>query len=277
MANTGGGIIVFGVEDNGHPAELFESTHLLRLDLADLTNRVAKYTNVQFSDLEFVEVQRGARAHAALIVGEADVPIVFTKPGTYDVGGGKQKTAFSQGTVYFRHGAKSEPGNRDDLAKWRDREIERLRTQWMSGVRKVVEAPKGHTVTVTAPAEASGDAPTLQARISNDPNAPTFMPLNAEELWPWRQKNLLKAVNSSLAGKRPVIGHDIVCINRKFDVLKTRPDFAYKPHPLASPQYNAAYANWIVDQIRKDPEFIETCRAAYRNRSVPRETVRSSA
>jgi hypothetical protein len=36
-----------------------------------------------------------------LVNGTAN-PIVFSKPGTYDIGGGKQKTAFSAGTVYFQ-------------------------------------------------------------------------------------------------------------------------------------------------------------------------------
>ena len=47
---------------------------------------------------------------AAIKIGPAFPPIVFTRPGTYSVEGGRQKTAFSQGTVYFRHGAKKRPG-----------------------------------------------------------------------------------------------------------------------------------------------------------------------
>ncbi len=44
--------------------------------------------------------------------------MVFTRNGTDVTIKGKQKPAFVQGTVYFRHGAKSEPGNRDDLEDW---------------------------------------------------------------------------------------------------------------------------------------------------------------
>jgi hypothetical protein len=34
-----------------------------------------------------VEIERAGKLHVATIIEEADVPIVFTKPGTYDIGG----------------------------------------------------------------------------------------------------------------------------------------------------------------------------------------------
>jgi hypothetical protein len=74
--------------------------------------------------------------------------MVFTKPGSYEIAGGRQKTAFAQGTVYFRHGSKSEPANSDDLASWRDREVEKVRKTWLGGIRKVVETGSGDTVNV---------------------------------------------------------------------------------------------------------------------------------
>jgi predicted HTH transcriptional regulator len=126
FANSGGGVIVLGVEDNGKSVEV-DLSSVLAHDTADITNKILRYTNSQFSDFDFVEIERAGNPHVAIVIEEADVPIVFTKPGTYDVGGGKQKTAFSQGTVYFRHGSKSEPGNREDFINWRDRAIAKAR------------------------------------------------------------------------------------------------------------------------------------------------------
>src|SRR5574340_574293 len=54
-------------------------------------------------------------------------PLVFTRVGTYEVAVGKQKTVFSVGTVYFRHGAKSEPGTSDDLRAFLERELELIK------------------------------------------------------------------------------------------------------------------------------------------------------
>jgi hypothetical protein len=60
---------------------------------------------------------------------------------TYDVGGGKQKTAFGAGTIYFRHGAKSEHGNNHDLRTVVERELNTVRKAWVKGLRQVVQAP----------------------------------------------------------------------------------------------------------------------------------------
>lgn len=140
FANSGGGIIIFGVADDGSDTKM-DATPLLAYDTADITNRIARYTNYQFCELEVVEIRRGRSLHAAFLVSPVDIPMIFAKPGTYDIGGGRQKTAFAQGTIYFRHGSKSEHGNRDDLSSWRDREVERVRKSWMGGIRKVVERP----------------------------------------------------------------------------------------------------------------------------------------
>jgi hypothetical protein len=100
------------------------------------------------------------------------IPIVFQKPGTYDTGTGKQKTAFSVGTVYFRHGAKSEPGTSDDLRAVVERQLEVIRHSWIKGVRKVVQAPAGSQIIAVRPGEKNGTAsfaPTV--RVVNDPSA----------------------------------------------------------------------------------------------------------
>ena len=74
---------------------------------------------------------------AAIDVGSAKVPMVFTKPGTYAMSTKEQKTAFSRGTIYFRHGAKSEPGNTGDLTNAMEHRLREIRKEWVDGVRKV--------------------------------------------------------------------------------------------------------------------------------------------
>jgi hypothetical protein len=262
MANTGGGIIVFGVEDDG---VAFKMDHkaLLAYDTANITNKLAKYTSYQFDEVEIVEVKRGAAVHAAFLISAVEVPIVFAKPGTYDIGGGKQKTAFAQGTIYFRHGSKSEPGNRDDLSRWRDREIARARSTWLGGIRKVVEAKPSDTVTVLSNSAMSPKYGSIvNAAVSGDPSALRIAPTNAEEIWPHRQKDLIDKVNKAL-GDAKINSHDIVCVKSKFDILKSHPEFAYKPHKLASPQYSDSFVDWLVDQYKKNKNFFKKARDEY--------------
>jgi hypothetical protein len=116
----------------------------------------------------------------ALIISAAEVPIIFTKPGSYDIGGGKQKSAFSQGTVYFGHGSKSEPGNRDDILSWRDREISKARKNGLGGIRKVVQSPPGETVTVLSSAKSPRrDGNVVHARITSGSSTVSVTPANA--------------------------------------------------------------------------------------------------
>jgi predicted HTH transcriptional regulator len=114
MANSGGGLIVFGVNDDGSPAA-GDLTDIGSLDHAVIVDKVTKYTGQNFAAFSLERSSRGGRPVVIVEILPTCVPIVFTAPGTYDIGGGKQKRAFGQGTVYFRHGAKSEPGTSDDL------------------------------------------------------------------------------------------------------------------------------------------------------------------
>lgn len=93
FANSGGGVIVFGVQNNG-AASGSDLARLRDLDVAEITNKIASYTNFQFADIELLEIERGAARVIAMVISDADVPLVFIKPGTYNIGEGKQKTAF---------------------------------------------------------------------------------------------------------------------------------------------------------------------------------------
>jgi hypothetical protein len=151
IANSGGGIILFGVDNVGTPCGAMLDP-ILRLDPADIANKISKYTGSVDLEFEFQEVKKGARKLVAFIIQSVSIPIVFQKPGTYDIGSGKQRTAFSVGTVYFRHGAKSEPGTSDDIRSVIERQLELMRKSWIKGVRKVVQAPHGSQVATVSPA-----------------------------------------------------------------------------------------------------------------------------
>jgi hypothetical protein len=114
MANSGGGIVVFGVNDDGTPAT-GDLKAIQELDPATVVDKIKKYTDQHFADFSLCSGTRQGVPIEILIVSAVSIPIVFTSPGTYDIGGGKQRTAFSRGTVYFRHGAKSDPGTSGDL------------------------------------------------------------------------------------------------------------------------------------------------------------------
>ena len=133
IANSGGGIITFGAKNNGTPTD-FDCSRILELDSATITDKINRYTNTSFQDFEVEEITRDKKKLASIIIEEIRIPMVFCKPGTYPIADGKQKTAFSQGTLYFRHGAKSEPCNSDDLKEIIERNLEQIKKSWLGNI-----------------------------------------------------------------------------------------------------------------------------------------------
>jgi hypothetical protein len=172
IANSGGGIILFGVDNLGRPCG--SPTELItNLDPADVANKVSKYTGAVDLEFEIREMKKGKTVLVAFVIHAVSIPIVFRKPGTYDIGGGKQRTAFSVGTVYFRHGAKSEPGTSDDIRRVIERQLELIRKSWIKGMRKVVQAPQGSQVITIQPRGSTVSTVPLTTNVHavKDPNA----------------------------------------------------------------------------------------------------------
>lgn len=255
MANSGGGAIVFGVRNNGDPSG-FDPSTVLSLDPAKITDKVATYTGEQFSDFEIVETLRDGNKVAVLIVHEADMPMVFSTAGNYDAGGGRQKVAFQNGTVYFRHGAKSEPGNSGDLRAVLEREVERRRRSWLRGIRKVVTAPRGHSIEVLPPGMSISSSPEARpVRLVDDPRAEAVRRLDPDLTHPFRQKELVVEVQRRLGGRHPFTGYHNQKIRRTYGFDEnSRPEYVYCSK-YGSPQYSEAYVEWIIRQFEKDPGF----------------------
>jgi hypothetical protein len=171
IANSGGGIIVFGLDSRGAPTgDSIDS--ITSIDPADIANKVARYTGQVDFEFEVRQLAKHTSKLVAFVIPAVAVPLIFERPGTYDIGGGKQKTAFSVGTVYFRHGAKSEPGTSEDIRKIIERQLDHIRRSWLSGVRKIVQAPHGaHIVALHPTTKEAQQSLATNVRAVNDPKA----------------------------------------------------------------------------------------------------------
>ncbi|MGC2161978.1 MAG: ATP-binding protein [Silvibacterium sp.] len=170
IANSGGGVIIFGLNSNGAPAD-YSVEEIGRVDPADISNKIAKYAGPVDIQLDVADLEKEEKLLLAFIIQQVSIPLVFLRPGTYNIVGGKQKTAFGQGTVYFRHGAKSEPGTTDDIRSVVERQLEQVRNSWIKGVRKVVEAPPGSQVVIQSARNRHNPIQANAVRVVNDPNA----------------------------------------------------------------------------------------------------------
>lgn len=261
IANSGGGTILIGLLDNGQPSGR-DVTGALGLDLAEITDKLYKYTGTHYSDFEVVECQKEGKEVCAILIRSSDIPIVFCKVGNYESEPGRQKTAFSQGSVYFRHGAKSEPCTSDDLRAFVERRVEAIRKSWMDGIAKIVEAPAGSRFAVLPPASAlAGPSGTLPMRLTDDASAPAYYAAPIDSTHPFRQKEVVQEVNRRLAGRRQLTAHDILCIRRVHNIQKDI-TFCYTQN-YASPRYSMAFVEWIVQQYGLDIDFFSKTKTAF--------------
>jgi hypothetical protein len=205
MANSGGGVILVGVDGQGRPTGK-DVKQLLDTDPADLANKLTAFTGRDFDALAVRSHSKGNQVVATLEIGEAPIPLIPVRPGTYEKERRKQATAFSVGVVYVRHGAKSEPATSHDLERIIERRLREVRSFWLKGVRRVIEAPPDSVVTVgPRPVQVVADpAAATPVRITTDPAAPLVTLADPDKTHPNRLKELLAAVNGRLKSLGPV-------------------------------------------------------------------------
>lgn len=261
LANTAGGAIVFGVDNAGVPCG-FDPEPLLGIDQAEICDKVFRYTGTHFSDLELMRAKKSGSVLAVLLVSQVDIPLVFTSPGTYAEPGGRQKSAFPRGTVFFRHGAKSEPAHRDDLRLVVERNLEKVRRSWLDGISKVTRAPRGSVVHVLPPQVRPSMSPdATPIRLVDDPSAPACYRLSPDETHPYRQKEVISLVNQKLPEGSKINQFHIRVI-RAVHGVDGNQLFAYRPK-YSSQQYSQAFVDWLVERFREDPEFFSKAKQAY--------------
>jgi hypothetical protein len=228
-----------------------------------VTDKIESYTGEQFSEFEITEVDKGGYQVAALRVFAVSVPIIFTRPGIYEVNG-KPKAVFAKGVACFRHGAKSEPGTTSDLRQFLERELESIRKSWLGNIRKVVEAPRGAQVKILSSEVREADIPAaFPIRIVDDPGAAAYQKVDPDRTHPYRQKDVCPMVNRKLGGRKTINTHDVLCVRRVYRIDEQY-QFCYKLK-FATPQYSEQFVNWLVEQYEADNLFFDKAREVYKN------------
>ncbi len=255
IANSGGGVILFGANSRGVPTG-GDLTTLAAVDPATIADRIHPYTESHSTEVEVLQVDKEGHALLGWLIKPSSIPIVFSQPGTSPAEGGKQRTAFGRGTVYFRHGAKSEPGATEDIARAVERKLESIRKEWLVGVRQVVEAPEGSQVSLLPPEVRQSDSPSAAPiRITDDPAAPAYRAVDPDSTHPFRQKELLAVVRARLPEGMGFNSFDVVSIRHVYGIDDAR-EYSYKSK-FGSRQYSQAFVDWLIAQVEADAEFFE--------------------
>jgi hypothetical protein len=253
MANTDGGALVLGLDARGTAVGLDPAT-FHALDHASVTRRVSDLTGYGLPELSLRRSEKEGKELLAMVVERTPVPIPFVKSCV--VGEGRRSSPVSPGAVFVRRGGKSVPATRDDLEALVERRMEEERAAWRRRITDVVRIPArvrvsgglGDVQQVTDPG-----APAI--RIVDQPDAPAYRMENPDAVYPYRQKELIARLRELLPEGTPVSGHTLLTINWAHRT-RERPEWTYHPK-FGSVQYNEAFARWIVEQVEKDPQFIE--------------------
>jgi hypothetical protein len=239
MANSGGGVILLGVDQSGNPTG--EEAHL---DASEIAERLRSEIESPFSDFDIIPAAKGDKPVLAIDVGEARTPLVFSD-GSSD-----------RGRIYFRHGSKSVPGTTEDLAAAIEKRMNMMRRRWLDAVKRVVQSER--PVTVLPSHVRDSDSPdATPIRVVDDPNAPAYRLVDYDKTHPYRQKELIAAFRERVPG-RDVNQFDLVAIRHKHGI-DDRPEFSHKP-VFGSRQYSEEFLNWLVEQAQKDGAFFEDAR-----------------
>ncbi len=262
MANSGGGVLVIGVRNNATLSGV-NLDPVLNLDPANIVDKVARYTSEQFAGFSIHEVERDSERVAAIVVDGAHTPLVFGKPGDYAVAGNRPKTAFSRGTVYVRHGAKSEPATSQDLRDFIERRLEDVRESWLGNIHEVIAAPPGTEVALYERTDSDAQGRPTRVRLTTEPDAPVFGRVSPDQTHPYRQKELVREVDRRLPRSQRFTSHDVQAIRAVHGLdYRTAPELCHQPK-YGSQQYSDAMIDWIVDQHAENTDFFKQTRAAY--------------
>ncbi len=260
ISNSGGGIIAFGLNDTGEPTG-YDATALLNYDSADITNKISRYIGMQFSEFNIIEKQKNGNNIALMTIEGNAIPIVFKKPGTYSVDN-KQQTSFKEGSVYFRHGAKSSPGNTDDIRRSFQKELDKVRKSWLSDVGKIVKAPsESKVVVVPKLAHRSASDAAALVRLTTDPSAPIYGTIDYDLSHPYRQKELIVKIKERLPDGVIFNSYDVLSLWYAHDITE-HPEFHHTPN-YGVTQYSDAYVDWIVNSYTNNKDFFLEARARY--------------
>jgi hypothetical protein len=258
IANSGGGALVIGITNSGQPSGC-DVGPVLEYDHAKYCDLVRKYTLQHFTEFEVVEAEKDGHVVAVFIISAPDYPLVFDKPGTYPVENNKQQTAFSQGTIYFRHGAKSETGTTEDLRKFMQSRVREMQDQLVKGLRRVSEAPRGSQLEVVPAASADQTHTTAVAfRLTDDPKAAGAVAIARDKICPYRQKEVIAKLKERLKNEPIPNSHDLGVINKVYDIGSNE-KFSWKPE-FSSRQYSDTFVDWLVESLEGNDDFLGDAR-----------------
>jgi hypothetical protein len=230
----------------------------------ELLGNLKRYTDSSIADVRVLASSQVDGMAAVIVVGSAIFPLGFSQPDVHGAAADSAAPPRAAPGFYFRHGQRTEPATTADMRSFVERLLRRMRRRWLRGIRRVLARPVTFDEKAapkrTATERIRLERAVLQpVRIVADPNAPALQPQDVDQLYPWRQKDLLRELNDRL-GRRALNSYDIQAV-RRHHRLDERPEFVFNL-PGAGRRYSPAVAEWMMEQYGRNPQFFQQARAA---------------
>ena len=250
MANSGGGVVVLGLDARGAPSG-WDASALLSVDPD--TVRAQVRSCVDGEEPVTVEPVRAERSGVTVVVLPVD-------PAT-------GAPLLVDGVVHVRHGARTAPARSADLGRFVTREVRRVRREWLANVALVTQAPPGSQIVVHPPGEPPPVAVGTEFRVVDDPSAPAVGRTDFDRTHPFREVDVVRVVNEAVGSV--AVGHyDVQCVRRVYGVDQ---QLRYYHRPkFGSPQYSRAFVDWLVSSYRNDRDFFTDAKARDQARRLGR-------
>lgn len=263
ISNTSDGILLFGVDDNGQVTE-GDYKEIFLIDPATITDKITTYTNITFSNFEIIQILRDGITLPALYIFQSDIPTIFSKPGDYSLENGKQKSAFAKGTLYFRHGAKSEPANQNDIHQIYQKWQIKIRNEILNNIQHVIEAPEDHKVyTFPKNIKVTTMADAVPVRLTDTDDATPIRIENPDEFYPLRQMDIIKLINDNIGKNLKINNYDIYAVRTVFNIDENKK--YYFKSKFGSPQYSNDFIGFILKEYNSDNKFFKKTREQFKN------------
>jgi hypothetical protein len=236
LANSGGGVILFGVDRAGSPT----GADLSGIDCEAIAQRLYDAAGIHL-DLEAHDLRKRSQQVVALVVEEAPTPLVL------------------EGRAFFRRGSRSEPGGTADVQGIIERRLDAERKAWLAAVRKALRQP---AVTLPAEIRESESPQAVPIRVVDDPRAQAFRLVDYDKTHPYRQKELL----AELRSRNPALNinqFDLLAVRHAHNTDE-RAEFSHKGL-FGTRQYSPKFLEWLQEQITREPRFLIEARERYQH------------
>ena len=179
LANTGGGVILFGVDDDGTRQGLAPSL-LSVLDPAKVTDQLRRKAPSAAISTAYLEGTYYRKLYGALIVQPLDVPLVFDTEWGYNTTGGEHRIIIKPGLLYVRTPGKSARAQQGDIRELWQRSVNLAAEKVLARIELVASLPLDSELIITDPGDPDGGHPLVDqgearaVRIVSDPAIPAI-------------------------------------------------------------------------------------------------------